>query len=306
MVLDGLDYGAAMWNPEGDMGDMEMWEIIEPFLYLGQRVKASTAGMGRHRGGSGYETLRWAWKTPFYEMQNIDHSLVHCHSGLWGGYPGSAGYRHNVRGTNMMELISERLPYPTHDGDPEHSNVEAMITGRRDFDQHTVTLPEVMQQGDLYVCVYHGGDGLGDPIERRPEHIEEDLNGEFLLPRFAEAVYGAVAARDSDGQWSVDAEATARRRDAIREERRARAVPVRDWLKGQRERVLAHADGGGDFGPHIQRMYAESMRLSSRWADEFKRFWELPDDFDFPVPTPTVEISKTLLAQQQAGEEARR
>ena len=76
MVLDGLDYGAAMWNPEGDMGDLEMWEIIEPFLYLGQRVKASTAGMGSHRGGSGYESLRLAWKTPFYEMQNIDHSAA--------------------------------------------------------------------------------------------------------------------------------------------------------------------------------------------------------------------------------------
>ena len=37
MVLDGLDYAAAMWNPEGDMGDMEMWELIEPFLYLSQR-----------------------------------------------------------------------------------------------------------------------------------------------------------------------------------------------------------------------------------------------------------------------------
>ena len=23
MMLDGLDYAAAMWNPEGDMGDME-------------------------------------------------------------------------------------------------------------------------------------------------------------------------------------------------------------------------------------------------------------------------------------------
>ena len=300
MVLDGLDYGAAMWNPEGDMGDMEMWEIIEPFLYLGQRVKASTAGMGRHRGGSGYETLRWAWKTPFYEMQNIDHSLVHCHSGLWGGYPGSAGYRHNVRGTNMFELIEARLPYPTHDGDPEHSNVEAMITGRRDFDQHTVTLPEVMQQGDLYVCVYHGGDGLGDPIERRPSDIEDDLNGEFLLPRFAGSVYGAVASQDWDGSWTVDHAATEQRRAEIREERRAKAIPVREWLSGQRERVLAHADGGGDFGPHIQRMYAESMRLSSRWADEFRRFWDLPDDFDFPVPTPTVDISKALLAQQEA------
>ena len=36
MVADGLDYAAAMWNPEGDMGDCEVWEIIEPFLYLGR------------------------------------------------------------------------------------------------------------------------------------------------------------------------------------------------------------------------------------------------------------------------------
>jgi N-methylhydantoinase B/acetone carboxylase alpha subunit len=297
MVLDGLDYGAAMWNPEGDMGDLEMWEIIEPFLYLGQRVKASTAGQGRRRGGSGYETLRLAWKTPFYEMQNIDHSRLHCHSGMWGGYPGSAGYRHNVRDTNIFELIGAHLPYPTHDGNPEDSNVERLITGRRDFDQRTLTLPELMQQGDLYVCVYHGGDGLGDPLDRKPEYIEEDLNGDFLLPRFADSVYGAVAGCDADGRWSVDREATESRRSEIRAERRAKAVPVREWMVGQRERILAHASGGGDFGRHIQRMYAESIRLSQRWASEFREFWDLPGDFDFPVSTPTVEISEAMFAR---------
>jgi N-methylhydantoinase B/oxoprolinase/acetone carboxylase alpha subunit len=297
MVLDGLDYGAAMWNPEGDMGDLEMWEIIEPFLYLGQQVKASTAGMGRRRGGSGYETLRLAWKTPFYEMQNIDHSRLHCHSGLWGGYPGSAGYRHNVRDTNMLELFAAQEPYPTHDGNPEESNVERLVTGRRDFDQHTLTLPELMQQGDLYVCVYHGGDGLGDPLDRKPEHLEEDLDGGFLLPRFVESVYGAVAACDEEGRWSVDRKATEKRRAEAREQRRAKAVPVREWMAGQRERILAHANGEGDFGPHIQRMYAESMRLSERWAAEFRQFWGLPEDFDFPVATPTVDISKAMLAQ---------
>jgi hypothetical protein len=258
--------------------------------------------MGRHRGGSGYETLRWAWKTPFYEMQNIDHSLLHCHSGLWGGYPGSAGYRHNVRDTNMLELIEQRKPYPTHDGNPEESNVEGIVTGRRDFDQHTVTLPELMQQGDLYVCVYHGGDGLGDPLDRKPEHVADDLNDDFLLPRFADSVYGVVATRGDDGRWSADHDRTERRRAEIREERAAKAVPVREWMKTQRERILAHATGGGDFGPHLQRMYAESIRLSEQWAAEFRAFWELPEDFDFDVPTPTVEISKTMLAQAAAQE----
>jgi hypothetical protein len=200
----------------------------------------------------------------------------------------------------MFELIGARAPYPTHDGNPEDSNVERMVTGRRDFDQHTLTLPELMQQGDLYVCVYHGGDGLGDPLERKPEHLEEDLNGDFLLPRFAMSVYGAVAQCDAEGRWSVDRQATEKQRAEVRAERRAKAVPVREWMTGQRERILAHATGDGDFGVHIQRMYAESLRLSERWAAEFRAFWDLPGDFDFPVPTPTVEISKAMLAQASA------
>jgi acetone carboxylase alpha subunit len=163
----------------------------------------------------------------------------------------------------------------------------------------------VAGQGDLYVCVYHGGDGLGDPLDRRPEHVAEDLEGDYLLERFASTVYGVVASQGDDGAWSVDAEATARRRAEIRDERRAKAVPVREWMSGQRERILASADGDGDLGPHIQRMYAESMRLSERWAKEFREFWGLPDDFDFPVPTPTVDISKAMLAAQAASAEVR-
>src|SRR3954451_10354214 len=154
MVLDGLDYAAAMWNPEGDMGDMEMWELLEPFLYLGQRVKPNTAGAGRHRGGSGYETVRLCWKTPFFEIQNIGNGATFVNSGLWGGYPAASGYRHNIRQTDFLEVVERGEPYPTHEPDPEDSGLERMIKGRRDFDQETTTLPEVMTTGDLYLCYF--------------------------------------------------------------------------------------------------------------------------------------------------------
>ena len=45
-VLDGLDYGAAVFNPEGDMGDIEMWELVKPMIYLGRRIKPNTGGCG--------------------------------------------------------------------------------------------------------------------------------------------------------------------------------------------------------------------------------------------------------------------
>jgi hypothetical protein len=50
-----------------------------------------------------------------------------------------------------------------------------------------------------------------------------------------------------------------------------------------------------------QRMYAESMRLSPRWAAEFREFWDLPEDFEFDVPTPEVDLARTILATQEGA-----
>ena len=279
MVLDGLDYGAAMWNPEGDMGDMEMWELIEPFLYLSQRVKPNTAGPGRHRGGSGYECLRLAWKTPFFEMQNLGNGRMFMQGGLWGGYPAAPGYRHNIRNTNFFELVEAREPYPFHEPDPGSPAMHA-VSGDRQFDLETGTLPQPMSQGDLYLCMFRGGGGLGDPLLREYESVMEDIDGDFLLERFAEPVYGVVPG---------DADATERRRDEMRDARAAKAVPVREWMERERRRVL-----DGDLIEPVQRMYAESMRLSDRFAAEFREFWDLPDDFDFDIATPEVDLARTF------------
>jgi N-methylhydantoinase B len=283
MILDGLDYAAAMWNPEGDMGDMEMWELIEPFLYLSQRVKPNTAGPGRHRGGSGYECLRLAWKTPFYEMQNIGNGRCFIQAGLWGGYPGATGYRHNIRNTNLLELAQAREWFPLHEPDPADSELARAIVGDHQFDIETTTLPEVMREGDLYLCMFRGAAGVGDPIERPYESVMEDIEGDFLLDRYARPVYGVVPG---------DPDATQKTRDRMRTERGRNAVPVRDWMNRERERVLAR-----DMIEPVQRMYAESMRLSERWATEFRSFWDLPDDFEFDIPTPEVDLAKTLTAQ---------
>jgi hypothetical protein len=63
-------------------------------------------------------------------------------------------------------------------------------------------------------------------------------------------------------------------------------------MNGERERLIA-----GDLIEPVKRMYAESLRLSERWAQEFRRFWGLPDDFDFDVDTPEVDLAHALAAQ---------
>src|SRR5206468_12713201 len=103
--------------------------------------------------------------------------------------------------------------------------------------------------------------------------------------RYATSIYGVVPG---------DEAATREMRNHKREERGAKAVPVREWMRKERERILER-----DMIEPAQVMYAESMRLSERWAEEFRSFWDLPDDFAFDVPSPTVDITEVLRAQER-------
>ncbi len=275
-VLDGTDTCAAMFNPEGDAGDVEMWELICPMVYLSRRIKANSAGPGRHRGGSSFESLQMVWNTPFWELQNLGTTRLFTSQGIFGGYPGSTAYIHNIKGNNLRELAEAGEAYPVADG-PFDDPALLAIDGERELRLDNWTLLEPFAAGDLYLSVMKGAAGLGDPLERPAEAVQRDVAEGHLLPRFAESVY---ALPGGEGASSVD---VASARDAARARRLERARPAREWWAEQRGRVLA-----GDLIDPLKVAYAESMKLSERWAAEFRGFWDLPEDFAFEIETPTV------------------
>jgi N-methylhydantoinase B/acetone carboxylase alpha subunit len=280
-VLDGSDHAAAMFNPEGDMGDMEMWELITPILYLSRRRKANSGGPGRHRGGSSHEALFLHHKTPFWTVQNMGCNRTFTSPGLFGGYPGALAYIHNIRGADLVERANRGEAYPVADGSYDDPALME-LGGEHEYKQDSFTTDEQIASGDLYLVVLRGGSGLGDPLRRPPDAVAADIAGNHLLPRFADSVYGVAVS----GEGAVDADATERRREEIRRIRLDRAVPAREWWASQRERILA-----GDLSEPIRGMLAESMKLSARWAAEYRGFWDLDEDFEFDgAPTPTIQI----------------
>jgi N-methylhydantoinase B len=274
-VLDGTDFAAAMFNPEGDMGDVEMWELICPMMYLSRRLKANTAGPGRHRGGSSFESLSMIKNTPFWELQNLGATRVFYATGLFGGYPGSCSYVHNLHRPTLPD------DYPVADGSFEEPALMAIDCERREYKQDNFTTLHPFEDGDLYLSVMKGAAGLGDPLLRPVEAVERDVEEGHLLPRFAESVYGV-----SD-------------RDGFRRARLERARPVREWWAEQRERVVAQ-----DAIEPVKVMYAECMRLSPRWAAEYRGFWDLPDDFQWDALTPTVSVTKAARGKVSPEEAA--
>jgi N-methylhydantoinase B/acetone carboxylase alpha subunit len=263
-VLDGLDYGAAVFNPEGDMGDIEMWELVKPMIYLGRRIKPYTGGIGRHRGGSSFESLLLVHGTPDFEVENIGAGGMFMSPGLFGGYPGAMAYVHNIYDSDIYEMAARGDAYPVADVSGEALEMSS-IGGRHDVKHDAFTLMQAMKQGDLYLSSGRGGGGLGDPLLRPDSAIDEDVAGGHIQPEWAQRAYG----RDD--------------RDAVRARRLERARPASEWWAQQRERILAQ-----DLIEPVKVMFAESMRLGPEYAAEFRGFWDLPEDFDFDVITPTV------------------
>ncbi|EGV31353.1 Hydantoinase B/oxoprolinase [Thiorhodococcus drewsii AZ1] len=276
-IKDGLNHAAAIWNPEGDMGDIEIWEMAEPLLYLGRNVKCNSGGYGKYSGGCGFETLRMVWKAQDWTMFFMGNGFMNSDWGLMGGYPSATGYRFEAHDTGLKERIAlgDSLPLGA-DINPDRPDYEHHIdaNARIKRDQQCMTTEDCYANYDLYLNYLRGGPGFGDPLDRDPEAIAQDLNLENLLPEYARKVYGAVIAQDASGIWSVDAAQTEQRRAEIRQERLARSMPTRDWMKEERERILTkHAS------LQVRHMYATSFGLSQKFLDSFKQFWSLPDDW---------------------------
>ena len=79
-----------------------------------------------------------------------------------------------------------------------------------------------LEPGERLRIGTQGGGGLGDPLDRDPEAVREDLRNGIVSPETTAGAYGVVL--DQDG--GVDASATTARRAALRAERGWREPPA--------------------------------------------------------------------------------
>jgi len=273
-IMDGIDTGYAGWNPESDMGNAEIWELSLPVLYMGRSIWPDSAGAGKYRGGTGFTSLFKIHRTPMFMPTTAIHSgKVFDNRGLCGGYPApTALYHYVMRNTNLPDLVAMEAPLPHAEGDPLNPDPKRLVEGEFEFSEGGY-IGRPFVDGDLFEHFYNSGGGYGDPIERDPKLVLEDLDNGIVTTRAAESIY-RVAVSERDGVHECDAEQTRKLREDERAARLDESVPVSEWMATERERVLAR-----EFVPEVLAMYRDSMGLSDRWRSEFAEFWQLPDEF---------------------------
>ncbi|MEJ2250926.1 MAG: hydantoinase B/oxoprolinase family protein [Candidatus Lokiarchaeota archaeon] len=280
-IRDGLDWGYAMWNPESDLGDVETWELFQGGIpYLSRKVKPNTAGHGKYRGGANYAGVAMIMHSKDVDFFGARDGLAfHGAGGMHGGYPHATGYRLLAKNTNMKEIIANQQKYPLADWDPMNGEFEKFLKADIIRKKHCSIYPVTLKNYDLIHFSLSGGPGYGDPLERKLERVKNDLDAEIYTIDLVSRIYGVIASyNNKKEEWKIDEEATRIKREEIREKRKKETMDFEEFYERERKKITERK-----LSEHVVRMYNESLELSENWANEFKNFWKLPNDFKMEV-----------------------
>ncbi|SFM62077.1 hydantoinase B/oxoprolinase family protein [Shimia aestuarii] len=164
-------------------GDIEMLEHSYPIIIHEYGLMEDSGGAGKFRGGSG---TRWA-----VEPLDTDMTLVTFGEGRRIPAMGAAGAK-----SEMVHKKVGRLEI-TRDGETQ------IITDN---------VIETIKPGEIAANLNPGGGGFGNPFERDPLKVVEDVRNGLVSIEGARLDYGVVIA-DAD-TLSIDEDATAKARAA--------------------------------------------------------------------------------------------
>ena len=287
---DGQSTAWAIQTAMPDIGNAEEWEYITPpVFYLGRKLLPNYCGHGKYRGGIGNTSTFLVLDPGVFSMTRSTASVAmttHCGVGLFGGYPAPGTFDVTAHDTNMREQMARSAPYPRDPVELRQYVADGRLQAGRLDVCRSDTAPIEMGDGDIYSVASAAGGGWGDPIERPPELVEDDLNQGVVTVDVALQVYAVVANHDQDGgEWRVDGPATDEARRQVRRDRLA-AMPVRAWWDGQRSRLRK-----GELIKPVRDMHRDCMRFD-KYRAEFEGFWQLDGDCTFSAGEAPAVLKK--------------
>jgi N-methylhydantoinase B len=154
---------------------VELHETRYPVVVDRLELIPDSGGAGRHRGGLG---LRKDF-TLLGEDVTFTNLMERTDSRPWGLKGGEAGNR----GRTLLN--------------PQEGSEELHPKGEYS-----------LEYGDTVSFQLSGAGGYGDPFERNPDAVVQDVRKGFVTPAEAREAYG-VAVVEGDGEWTVDEDRTA-------------------------------------------------------------------------------------------------
>jgi N-methylhydantoinase B len=199
---DGHDNAGAIMCPRFSCINVEQAEALYPFLYVYRKRAIDSGGPGTWRGGVSAESAITPYGTDQIAIRLTTSGSDHSHTaGLVGGYPGGASIGRVKRGAlTLQDLQAGRFPECWSD-----------MHGRDEFLPSKASF--TLYPGDIFAAAPHGGGGYGDPLDRDPNLVRQDVRNGYVSRECAQSIYGVVLEGPS---FTVNADATDSVKAAIR------------------------------------------------------------------------------------------
>jgi N-methylhydantoinase B len=189
---DGLDGNSNMFANMASTS-VEITEAEHPIQILAYEFVADRAGAGKYRGGTPYRRdYRFLESEGILQVRS-DRRTIRPY-GLYGGQPGKPS-------SNYLNPKRENQP------------LESKLT-------------MIIRRGDVFRHELAGAGGWGDPLERQPQAVLQDVRNELISLAAAAHEYGVVI---DPQHWKVDETATQRLRADLRAARGWSEVPKVLW-----------------------------------------------------------------------------
>ena len=216
---DGISTGGQSRTPICKLPNVEHTEQTFPLLFLYRKEVIDSGGAGRYRGGLSAESCFIPHHTAVITQDTLSSgNAIPTSPGMMGGYPATTNVYKFKRQTDILERVAARR-MPADIADLQGEEVTLQLR-QENFQQ---------QPGDVYAVIWSAAGGFGDPLERVPESVREDVDNRSVSIAAARDIYGVVMT--TDGQ--VDGPATRLLRDGRRDANRRKDGPV-TRLKGER------------------------------------------------------------------------
>jgi N-methylhydantoinase B/oxoprolinase/acetone carboxylase alpha subunit len=228
---DGMDAFGFPWCVFGRAPDVELVENEFPLLVPISQHWRDSAGHGTYRGGVGTAQLWVAHHVPQVYFNAIaDNSKIQTPQPLFGGYAPPTIPGISIRGADLLER------FRGGDGDIDLDitrMLESATVNGEWINQFQGRATTVFQEGDVITIGFStGGAGYGDPLERDPQAVLDDLERATISQWAVDNIYYVVL---TDDGRRVDNQATVERRDEQRQRRLQRGRPYdefeQDWSK---------------------------------------------------------------------------
>ncbi len=162
-------------------------------------------------------------------IENLDYETDTGGPGRWRGCPGSRTVKRLTAPASVSTYqVGMKYPMPgIAGGRPGAPNRFTLRVGtpRAEVVTHTARMVP-LAAGEAYEYCFGGGGGWGDPLERDPERVLEDVLDEYVSVEAARRDYGVVLRGSLEaGDLALDVEGTQRRRREEGARRRAEAGP---------------------------------------------------------------------------------